>query len=74
MREYKLAPVDGVYQQPVGAYVAFAKAGVVVRERMVAITFLEWFFGAKLGQDDAQLRHVVTALFRKLRILFETRR
>jgi hypothetical protein len=29
-------------------FLAFAKADVVVRERMAAMTFLEWLFGAKL--------------------------
>ena len=71
--KYQLAPVNRVYQQPIGANMAFAKPNVATLWRMVAMALIERFLGTKLVKHSLELAHVQPALLGPLLVLLELR-
>ena len=71
--KHQLAPVNRVYQQPIGANMAFAKPNVAALWRMVAMAPIERFLGTKLVKHSSELAHVQPALLGPLIVLLELR-
>ena len=61
--KYQLTLVYCRYQQPIRADATFTETNVVSRKRMVAMTFFERLFCAKLIEYRLELTHIQSALF-----------